>query len=81
MGVVEGLLVLTLALNVVMVCNGGTSSLFVRKTELSRDMPIYSDVFSVPPGYNAPQQVHVLPFLLLYLIGFPLFFNSVSMLM
>jgi len=60
MGVVKGLLALTLVLNVVVVCNGGTSSFFVRKTEKSRDMPIDSDVFSVPPGYNAPQQVHTL---------------------
>ncbi|QCD88985.1 purple acid phosphatase-like [Vigna unguiculata] len=59
MGVVKGLLALTLVLNVVVVCNGGTSSFFVRKTEKSRDMPIDSDVFSVPPGYNAPQQVHI----------------------
>jgi len=78
MGVVEGLLVLALVLNVVVVSNGGTSSLFVRKTEKTVDMPLDSDVFDVPPGYNAPQQVHVLPFssFIPYLI-----FDSVYMLM
>lgn len=30
---------------------------FVRDDSLSVDMPIDSDVFRVPPGYNAPQQV------------------------
>nr|1KBP_A Chain A, Purple Acid Phosphatase [Phaseolus vulgaris]1KBP_B Chain B, Purple Acid Phosphatase [Phaseolus vulgaris]1KBP_C Chain C, Purple Acid Phosphatase [Phaseolus vulgaris]1KBP_D Chain D, Purple Acid Phosphatase [Phaseolus vulgaris]3KBP_A Chain A, Purple Acid Phosphatase [Phaseolus vulgaris]3KBP_B Chain B, Purple Acid Phosphatase [Phaseolus vulgaris]3KBP_C Chain C, Purple Acid Phosphatase [Phaseolus vulgaris]3KBP_D Chain D, Purple Acid Phosphatase [Phaseolus vulgaris]4KBP_A Chain A, Pur len=32
---------------------------FVRKTNKNRDMPLDSDVFRVPPGYNAPQQVHI----------------------
>ncbi|KAK7341102.1 hypothetical protein VNO80_24026 [Phaseolus coccineus] len=59
MGVVEGLLALALVLNVVVVSNGGKSSLFVRKTKKTCDMPLDSDVFSVPPGYNAPQQVHI----------------------
>lgn len=62
MGAVEGLLALALVLNAVVVCNGGSSSLFTRKTEKTVDMPLDSDVFSVPPGYNAPQQVHTLPF-------------------
>jgi len=60
MGVVEGLLALTLVLNVFVVCNGGSSSSFTRKTEKTVDMPLDSDVFFVPPGYNAPQQVHSL---------------------
>lgn len=30
---------------------------FVRSSSLSPDMPLDSDVFRVPPGYNAPQQV------------------------
>ncbi|OWM80295.1 purple acid phosphatase 2-like isoform X1 [Punica granatum] len=41
------------------VCNGGKTSTFVRKVEKSVDMPLDSDVFRVPPGYNAPQQVHI----------------------
>jgi len=79
MGVVKGLLALALVLNVVVVSNGGKSSLFVRKTNKNGDMPLDSDVFRVPPGYNAPQQVHTLPFCTLS--GFPLIFNSVYMLM
>ncbi|XP_027341385.1 purple acid phosphatase-like [Abrus precatorius] len=47
-----------LLLNVV-VCNGGKTSTFIRKTESSEDMPLDSDVFQVPLGYNAPQQVHI----------------------
>ncbi|KAB1669466.1 hypothetical protein E1A91_A05G202400v1 [Gossypium mustelinum] len=41
------------------VCNRGRTSSFVRNSDLSRDMPLDSDVFRVPPGYNAPQQVHI----------------------
>jgi hypothetical protein len=58
------LLVLGLVLNLVFVCNGGKSSSFVRKVEKAIDMPLDSDVFHVPSGYNAPQQVFFyLPFL------------------
>ncbi|CAL1384103.1 unnamed protein product [Linum trigynum] len=39
--------------------NGGITSSFLRSSELANDMPLDSDVFSVPPGYNAPQQVHI----------------------
>ncbi|KAL5847730.1 hypothetical protein ACOSQ3_011254 [Xanthoceras sorbifolium] len=39
--------------------NGGRTSSFVRTANLSLDMPVDSDVFRVPPGYNAPQQVHI----------------------
>ncbi|KAK2379641.1 hypothetical protein P8452_36051 [Trifolium repens] len=53
------LLVLGLVLNLVFVCNGGKSSSFVRKVEKAIDMPLDSDVFHVPSGYNAPQQVHI----------------------
>jgi len=82
MGVVEGLLALALVLNVVVVSNGGKSSLFIRKTKKTVDMPLGSDVFSVPRGYNAPQQVHTLPFSsLCTLSGFALIFNSVYMVM
>lgn len=40
-------------------CEAGTSSSFERKIEGSVDMNFDSDVFAVPPGYNAPQQVHI----------------------
>ncbi|RHN59887.1 putative Acid phosphatase [Medicago truncatula] len=53
------LLSLGLVLNLVFVCNGSSTSIFVRKVEKSIDMPLDSDVFRVPPGYNAPQQVHI----------------------
>ena len=42
----------------VSVNGGGITSKFVRKVEKAIDMPLDSDVFSVPPGFNAPQQVH-----------------------
>ncbi|KAJ0077145.1 hypothetical protein Patl1_36516 [Pistacia atlantica] len=42
-----------------MLCNGGKTSSFVRKLEETVDMPLDSDVFQVPPGSNAPQQVHI----------------------
>ncbi|GLJ05566.1 hypothetical protein SUGI_0020340 [Cryptomeria japonica] len=42
-----------------MPCFGGITSKYVRKTEASVDMPMDSDVFSIPQGYNAPQQVHI----------------------
>uniref|UniRef100_A0A7C9A4L0 Purple acid phosphatase n=1 Tax=Opuntia streptacantha TaxID=393608 RepID=A0A7C9A4L0_OPUST len=44
---------------VVRVNGGGITSKFVRKVEKGIDMPLDSDVFSVPPGFNAPQQVHI----------------------
>ncbi|XP_074557303.1 purple acid phosphatase 2-like isoform X1 [Curcuma longa] len=40
-------------------CRGGVTSSFVRKADKAADMPMDSDVFAVPPGYNAPQQVHI----------------------
>jgi len=58
------LLALSLVLNLVFVCNGGRTSTFVRKVEKTIDMPLDSDVFDVPSGYNAPQQVFFyLPFI------------------
>lgn len=59
----SGLIVL---LNCAQICNGGVTSNYVRSFDYSRDMPLDSDVFRVPPGYNAPQQVSV-PFLLRFL--------------
>ncbi|KAF3320580.1 hypothetical protein FCM35_KLT15276 [Carex littledalei] len=40
-------------------CEGVTSK-FRRKLEATEDMPFDSDVFSVPDGYNAPQQSSIL---------------------
>ncbi|XP_042500943.1 purple acid phosphatase 2-like [Macadamia integrifolia] len=51
--------VLALFLNSAVLCNGGVTSSFVRSAEKSIDMPLDSDVFRVPSGYNAPQQVHI----------------------
>ncbi|BBH09355.1 Purple acid phosphatase 5, partial [Prunus dulcis] len=51
--------VLGLVWSLAVVCNGGKTSSFVRKVEKSGVMPLDSDVFKVPPGYNAPQQVHI----------------------
>lgn len=52
-------IVLGLIINQAVICHGGTTSKFVRKVEKTIDMPLDSDVFSIPPGYNAPQQVHI----------------------
>ncbi|KAK1296140.1 Purple acid phosphatase 2 [Acorus calamus] len=46
-------------LSLVWVSHGGITSEFVRKVEKAIDMPLDSDVFRVPHGYNAPQQVHI----------------------
>ncbi|KAB2603200.1 purple acid phosphatase-like [Pyrus ussuriensis x Pyrus communis] len=51
--------VLGLVLSLGVVCNGGKTSSFVRRVEKTVDMPLDSDVFKVPPGFNAPQQVHI----------------------
>lgn len=42
-------------------CDGGITSEYVRArgSDLPDDMPLDSDVFKVPPGPNAPQQVHI----------------------
>ncbi|KAF3785149.1 Purple acid phosphatase 2 [Nymphaea thermarum] len=52
-------LLIVVVLSSPMASNGGTTSRFVRKLGASKDMPLDSDVFRVPPGYNAPQQVHI----------------------
>ncbi|KZV20159.1 Iron(III)-zinc(II) purple acid phosphatase precursor family protein [Dorcoceras hygrometricum] len=46
-----------LTLIAALIAEAGTTSSYARKNELSDDMPLDSDVFQVPPGYNAPQQV------------------------
>lgn len=59
-----------LIFSVAEVCNGGKTSSFVRNDQLSHDMPLDSDVFRIPPGYNAPQQVIFIENLVLYYIIF-----------
>ena len=54
--------VLFLVFNAAVLCHGGKTSSFVRKVEKTIDMPLDSDVFKVPPGYNAPQQVCIFLF-------------------
>ncbi|KAE8669976.1 Purple acid phosphatase 10 [Hibiscus syriacus] len=48
-----------LLLDSLLVCNGGKTSIYVRKAEKTVEMPLHSDVFRIPAGYNAPQQVHI----------------------
>ncbi|KAK8522140.1 hypothetical protein V6N13_115115 [Hibiscus sabdariffa] len=52
-------IVLPLVLNSAVLCNAGKTSVYVRQVQKAVDMPLDSDVFRVPPGYNAPQQVHI----------------------
>ncbi|KAL0689424.1 hypothetical protein Bca4012_089102 [Brassica carinata] len=50
------LLILGLVLNsLLLFCHGGRTSSYVRRLEETVDMPLDSDVFRVPPGFNAPQ--------------------------
>ena len=37
--------------------DAGVTSSYRRKLEATVEMPLDADVFRVPPGYNAPQQV------------------------
>ncbi|XXG81384.1 hypothetical protein AAC387_Pa09g2034 [Persea americana] len=53
------ILLVAIAINLVAVCNGGITSLSARGVDPSADMPFNSDVFRIPKGYNAPQQVHI----------------------
>ncbi|KAJ4960209.1 hypothetical protein NE237_020119 [Protea cynaroides] len=48
-----------LILNSALLCNGGITSSYVRAVFAPVDMPYNSDVFAIPPGYNAPEQVHI----------------------
>ncbi|KAG6509293.1 hypothetical protein ZIOFF_034686 [Zingiber officinale] len=50
-------LLVVLTLGSVTFCDGGITSSFSRKLQKSVDMPLDSDVFRVPSGHNAPQQV------------------------
>lgn len=62
--------VLCLVMNAALLCNGGMTSSFVRKEEKSVDMPLDSDVFAEPPGYNAPQQVSFFFFFFSFFLSF-----------
>lgn len=42
------------------VCECGSTSAYIRNKDLGKDMPLDSDVFAEPPGYNAPQQVNII---------------------
>lgn len=52
--------VILLLIVAVKVCDGGMTSSYLRNDDLAHDMPLDSDVFQVPAGYNAPQQVWIL---------------------
>ena len=56
-GVGSVYLLVGLILGALRSCNGGISSIYARTNGISADMPLNSDVFALPPGYNAPQQV------------------------
>lgn len=75
---VANFVVLGLVLNLGLVCNGGKTSTFVREIDRSLDMPLDSDVFKVPPGYNAPQQVYIISCFLKFIAYFivSLWFNG-----
>ncbi|KAI5656116.1 hypothetical protein M9H77_24909 [Catharanthus roseus] len=45
--------------NVIEVVDAGITSNYLRNIHLDIDMPLDSDVFKLPPGYNVPQQVHI----------------------
>ncbi|XP_058110449.1 purple acid phosphatase 2-like [Magnolia sinica] len=59
MGSVNVLLVALIVLKIAASCDGGVTSNYNGKFEPSIDMPFDSDVFRVPKGYNAPEQVHI----------------------
>lgn len=54
-----------LILEPILFVNGGLTSDFVRKNEKTIDMPLDSDVFRHPSGYNSPQQVFIFYFFIL----------------
>ncbi|OIW20804.1 hypothetical protein TanjilG_23185 [Lupinus angustifolius] len=60
MGYSSSVALLALLMSIVVLCNGGKTSTYVRNLiEKPVDMPLDSDAFAIPPGYNAPQQVHI----------------------
>jgi hypothetical protein len=54
MGAIWMVAMVFVLLNIVL-CNGGKTSSYVRKSQSSGDLPI--DAFPPPPGFNAPEQV------------------------
>ena len=56
-----GLLALAVLLATAAGGEAGVTSRYRRKLEATADMPFGADVFRVPPGYNAPQQVRGSP--------------------
>ncbi|KAK1413983.1 hypothetical protein QVD17_29720 [Tagetes erecta] len=46
-------------LSLVNIAHAGVTSSFVRSEWPSVDIPLDNEVFAVPSGYNAPQQVHI----------------------
>jgi hypothetical protein len=56
-----GLLALAVLLATAAEAEAGVTSWYRRKLEATADMPLDADVFRVPPGYNAPQQVRGSP--------------------
>lgn len=72
--------VLILILSLANFVDGGVTSSYVRSANLSADMPLDSDVFRVPPGYNAPQQVSFLLLFFLSLFFCPVEFISLRLL-
>ncbi|XP_024972364.1 purple acid phosphatase-like [Cynara cardunculus var. scolymus] len=58
-GVGSVYLLMGLIVGALRLCNGGISSSYARSNDISADMPLNSDVFAIPHGYNAPQQVHI----------------------
>ncbi|KAJ7569040.1 hypothetical protein O6H91_01G059000 [Diphasiastrum complanatum] len=52
------LLILGIAVNE-KVCIAGITSKYIRRPVASVDLPIDSPYFAVPPGHNAPEQVHL----------------------
>lgn len=67
-GIYSGFLCLLIGLILIstkiQLCYGGISSDYVRNYNSNVDMPLNSDVFRVPPGYNTPQQVFLISILL-----------------
>jgi len=51
--------VLLLFAAVLLVADAGLTSEYRRKLEATVEMPLDADVFRVPEGYNAPQQVRL----------------------
>lgn len=52
-------IILVLVLSYVENGNAGLTSTFVRTQWPATDIPLDNEVFAIPKGYNAPQQVHI----------------------